>query len=77
MKPVQILVDEDLLAEFDGDEQVQASGRSKVLRGLVTNYLQERRERAVDAKYAAGYGDSCGVSDDLAGWDEEGEWPDK
>lgn len=75
MKPVQILMDEELLAGLDGDEEVRRSGRSKVLRGLVAAYLESRREARLDAQYRQGYGDAVRVSEELDGWDEEGSWP--
>jgi metal-responsive CopG/Arc/MetJ family transcriptional regulator len=75
MKPVQILMDEELLAGLDGDEEVRRSGRSKVLRGLVAAYLESRREARLDAQYRQGYGDALRVSEELDGWDEEGSWP--
>ena len=75
MKPVQILMDEELLAGLDEDEEVRRSGRSKVLRGLVAAYLESRREARVDAQYRQGYGDALRVSEELDGWDEEGSWP--
>ena len=77
MKPVQVLFDEDLLAALDTDSDVIERGRSKVLRGLVANYLEERRRAIVDAQYAAGYGVEARVSEEFADWDEEGEWPDE
>ncbi len=77
MKPVQVLFDDELLAELDTDAEVQQRGRSKVLRELAANYLKQRRRVALDARYAAGYGGESLVQDDLAGWDEEGEWPDE
>jgi len=75
MKPVQILIDEELLAGLDEDEEVRRSGRSKVLRGLVSAYLESRREARLDAQYREGYGDDLRVSEELEGWDEEGSWP--
>ena len=75
MKPVQILMDEELLAGLDEDEEVRRSGRSKVLRGLVSAYLESRREALLDAQYRKGYGDDLRVSEELEGWDEEGSWP--
>ncbi len=75
MKPVQILMDEELLAGLDGDEEVRRSGRSKVLRGLVAAYLESRREARLDAQYRQGYGDALRVSEELDDWDEEGSWP--
>jgi metal-responsive CopG/Arc/MetJ family transcriptional regulator len=77
MKPVQVLFDDELLAELDADEEVRARGRSKVLRQLAAAYLERRRESRLDAAYAAGYGGAARVGDELAGWDEEGEWPDE
>lgn len=77
MKPVQVLFDDELLAELDADDEVQARGRSQVLRQLVAGYLRRRREAALDAQYAAGYGAPERVSDELTGWDEEGEWPEE
>jgi metal-responsive CopG/Arc/MetJ family transcriptional regulator len=77
MKPVQILIDEELLAGLDQDEEVRRGGRSKVLRGLIAAYLDSRREARLDLQYRRGYGDSLGVSEELDGWDEEGSWPEK
>jgi len=75
MKPVQILIDEELLAGLDEDEEVRRSGRSKVLRGLVAAYLESRREARLDAQYQQGYSNNLRVSDELDGWAEEGSWP--
>lgn len=76
MKPVQVLFDDDLLAELDTDADVRKRGRSKILRELVAGYLKQRRQAMVDSQYAAGYGGEAQLHDDLAGWDEEGERPD-
>lgn len=76
MKPVQVLFDEDLLADLDADEQVQSVGRSKVLRELAASYLRRRREAALDARYVAGYGGDSRVSEELEGLAGEGVWPD-
>lgn len=77
MKPIQILMDEELLAGLDEDEAVQRSGRSKVLRELVSAYLESRRDARLDAQYQQGYGNTLRVSEELAGWDEEGSWPEE
>jgi metal-responsive CopG/Arc/MetJ family transcriptional regulator len=76
MKPVQLLFDEELLAELDSDERVQRVGRSEVLRELAASYLRKRRETALDARYIEGYGGDSRVSEELQGWVEEGVWPD-
>jgi metal-responsive CopG/Arc/MetJ family transcriptional regulator len=75
MKQVQILMDEELLAGLDEDEEVRRAGRSKVLRRLVAEYLQSRREARLDAQYRDGYGDTLRVSEELDGWETEGSWP--
>ena len=76
MKPIQVLFDEDLLAELDSDEEVQRVGRSRVLRQLADSYLRQRREAALDARYVEGYGGDSRVGEELEGWAEEGVWPD-
>jgi len=76
MKHVQMLFDEELLEELDSDERVRMQGRSKVLRGLVSSYLEQRRRAKIDMQYVAGYGGDLQVSEELDGWDEEGEWPE-
>ncbi len=75
MKRMKILMDEELLARLDDDEEVRRSGRSKVLRGLVSAYLESRRDERLDAQYQQGYGNDLRVSEEFAGWDEEGSWP--
>jgi metal-responsive CopG/Arc/MetJ family transcriptional regulator len=77
MKPVQILIDEELLEALDADSEVQKLGRSRVIRELAAQYLRRRRRLEVDASYARGYGDGVQVAEDLSGWDEEGVWPDE
>lgn len=77
MKPVQVLIDEDLLADLDADEKVRSEGRSKVMRRLIASYLESRREARLDAQYAQGYGDQPRVSEELEGWAEEGSWPEE
>jgi metal-responsive CopG/Arc/MetJ family transcriptional regulator len=77
MKPVQILIDEELLAGLDADEEVRRGGRSKVLRGLIAAYLESRREARLDLQYRQGYGDNLQVSEELEGWEGEGSWPEE
>jgi len=77
MKPVQVLFDDDLLGELDADAEVKKLGRSKVLRALAAEYLEQRRQAALDAQYAAGYGGDFRVSEELEGWGGEGAWPDE
>jgi hypothetical protein len=77
MKPVQVLFDDELLADLDADDEVRRLGRSRVLRDLAAEYLGQRRRAALDAQYAAGYGGDSRVNEELEGWDEEGTWPEE
>ena len=70
-------MDDELLAGLDADEEVRRSGRSKVLHGLVSAYLESRMEARLDAQYRKGYGDDLRVSEELEGWDDEGSWSGK
>ena len=73
MKLIKVLIDEMQLAELDSDDEVMKHGRSRLLRNLVSSYLSDRRRAIVDAEYASGYGGDFKASDELGGWDEEGE----
>ncbi len=55
MKAVQVMFDETLLSQLDAELEVKKKGRSAVLRGLVAEYLERRRESAIDARYRKGY----------------------
>ena len=76
MKAIQIMFDEDLLAEFDETSEVREKGRSAVLRQITSDFVRQRREQEIDAQYERAY---AGVKDplgkDFEGWDEEGVWP--
>jgi metal-responsive CopG/Arc/MetJ family transcriptional regulator len=76
MKAIQIMFDEDLLAELDETSEVREQGRSAVLRQLASDFLRQRREQEIDAQYERAY---AGVEDplgkDFEGWENEGVWP--
>jgi metal-responsive CopG/Arc/MetJ family transcriptional regulator len=75
MKAIQVSFDEHLLRRLDADEEVRRDGRSAVLRRAAELYLARRRERRIAAAYRAAYG-SSGADSELAGWEDEGAWPD-
>lgn len=76
MKAVQVMFDDELLAELDRTEDVQKKGRSAVLRQLTSEYLVRHRAQEIDAQYERAY---AGVAEPLGeefdGWEDEGEWP--
>jgi metal-responsive CopG/Arc/MetJ family transcriptional regulator len=45
MKAIQVMLAEELLARLDASEEVQAEGRSAVLRRAAAEYLDRRRKR--------------------------------
>ena len=75
MKPVQLLIDEPLLAELDADEEVRRDGRSAVLRRAIREYLKRRRRQAIARQYREAYADGKGLGDEFEGWEKQGEWP--
>ena len=75
VKPLQITMDEELLARLDADEEVQRDGRSAVIRRAVSQYLKARRRKRIAESYRRGYAD--GVGEELAEWVGEGAWPDE
>lgn len=76
MKPIQVMFDEDLLAELDQTEEVHESGRSAVLRRLTSDFLRRRRRLRIDAQYERAYaGVTSPLGEDFEGWEEEGVWP--
>ena len=77
MKPIQVMFDETLLHDLDAEQEVQKKGRSAVLRRLVADYLEHRREAAIDAEYRQGYAGGEGLGEELEGWEDEAAWPDE
>jgi metal-responsive CopG/Arc/MetJ family transcriptional regulator len=75
MKPVQVLIDEPLLAELDADEEVRRDGRSAVLRRAIRDYLKRRRRRAIARPYREAYANGNGLGDEFEGWEKQGHWP--
>jgi hypothetical protein len=75
MKPVQIMMDPTLLEELDATAEVQAEGRSAVLRRAVSEYLGRRRATEIRERYRQAYGDDDALASDLEGWTVEGAWP--
>ncbi len=75
MKPIQVMFDEELLAELDDDLVVREEGRSAVLRRVAADYLEQRRRDAISRGYQSAYGSPGCADDDLEGWEDEGTWP--
>ena len=77
MKPIQILIDEPLLAQLDAHEDTRTLGRSAVLRRAAAEYLRRHRARATAEAYRRAYGKDGGRDEELRGWPDQGAWPDR
>jgi len=75
MKPIQITLDERLLARLDADSEVRRHGRSAVLRRAAEEYLHRRRKQTIASQYAKAYGAEPGLGAEFSGWEDEGSWP--
>jgi metal-responsive CopG/Arc/MetJ family transcriptional regulator len=75
MKPIQVMFDEQLLAQLDATEEVKRRGRSAVLRRAVEDYLRRRRRWTITERYRQAYGPDGGLGEEYSGWEEQGEWP--
>lgn len=77
-KPVQISLDERLLAQIDRDAETRKRGRSAFIRSAVALYLEAKRRRSVDDAIRRAYDGKAGellseVEDLIAGQ----AWPEK
>jgi metal-responsive CopG/Arc/MetJ family transcriptional regulator len=77
MKPVQIMLDEELLRRLDTTPEVEREGRSAVVRRAVAEYLARRRRQEVRESYRRAYGAGEGLGVEFEGWEDEGAWPDE
>jgi metal-responsive CopG/Arc/MetJ family transcriptional regulator len=77
MKPIQVMIDERLLAELDAHDDTRALGRSAVLRRAAAEYLRRHRARATAEAYRRAYGKGNAIGDEFRGWPDEGTWPEE
>lgn len=68
------MFDETLLGRLDAEQEVKRLGRSAVLRRLVADYLERRREAAIDARYRKGYAHGEGLGPEFEGWEDDAAW---
>lgn len=77
MKPVQVMLDEDLLRRLAESEEVRERGRSEVVRRAVDAYLRRQEAERIARQYRRAYETRDALNEELAGWTGEGEWPDE
>lgn len=76
MKAIQFTIDEELLGALDQDAEVQRDGRSAVVRRAIAIYLQSRRDQDIRNQYRKAYTQPNGIDEELAGWPDQGAWPE-
>jgi metal-responsive CopG/Arc/MetJ family transcriptional regulator len=74
MKTIQVTFDDELLRRLDADKEVRRFGRSEVLRRAATEYLRRKRRASIATAYRNGY---ASTAEEFAGWEDEGEWPER
>ena len=77
MKPIQVMIDPELLTELDAMDEVRREGRSAVLRRAISEYLERRRRYQIREGYRKAYGAGGGLGGEYEGWEEQGSWPDE
>lgn len=71
------MFDERLLKMLDEDDEVRRDGRSAVLRRAAQAYLSAKRRREIGEAYRRGYAGGETLGEELAGWENEGVWPEQ
>ena len=76
-RPVQVTIDQDLLAAIDSDEEAKRCGRSAFVRAALRLYLEAKRRRSIDAHIRAAYGERAdAMVSEIEGLMEQQAWPD-
>lgn len=75
MKAVQIVIDEDLLAQTDRAARDLDLKRSALVRQALHAYLRQLRLQTLERRDRQGY-ESLPDGDDVATWEGVAAWPD-
>lgn len=76
MKPIGIMMDEELLATLDEGTEVKRDRRSAVLRRIVSDDLRRKQSHAIDDECRHGYGKSSRLGRGWEGWEGQGAGPE-
>ncbi len=69
-------MEEALLKQLDRRPEVRAQGRSGVIGEAVRVWLREQETQSIAARYRAGDRIEPKIEEELAGWTDEGVWPE-
>jgi metal-responsive CopG/Arc/MetJ family transcriptional regulator len=76
-RPVQISMDEDLLARIDADPEALRDGRSAFLRKAVSFYLAAKERRELDEAITTAYsGQADAMAAEIAEFMDAQGWPE-
>ena len=76
-RPVQVTIDDDLLAAVDADPEAKERGRSAFIRSALRLYLKAKGRRAIDAQIRAAYGEQAdSMVSEIEDLMEQQTWPD-
>jgi metal-responsive CopG/Arc/MetJ family transcriptional regulator len=76
MKPIQILMDERLLAAVDREAKRRRSDRSKLVRAALTAFLADSRRRTLEEQYRRAYRQAPQRTDEIEPWEHIQAWPE-
>ena len=75
-RPIQISMDEELLARIDADAEVSRHGRSAFLRAAASFYLAAKERRETEGRIAEAYrGQADEMIEEVAEFMDLQEWP--
>lgn len=76
MKPVQILMDEELLASLDRTARLSRSTRSRLIREAVQRHLAYLQRVLREEQHRRGYEQQPQNVEELAEWEAVQTWPE-
>jgi metal-responsive CopG/Arc/MetJ family transcriptional regulator len=77
MKPIQLLIGEELLRAADREAKRRRTNRSALVRAALTQYLAAARRQLLDEQYRRGYEKRPGRKDDIEAWEGIQSWPEE
>jgi metal-responsive CopG/Arc/MetJ family transcriptional regulator len=76
MRPIQILMDDELLREIDQVARRRKTDRSKLLRVAARGFLDALRRRELEARHRKGYTSEPTDDGELGLWEAAQAWPE-
>jgi len=75
MKTVQVVLEEDLLAQADRQARREKRNRSALVRAALGDYLRRCRLRTLEELERRAYQRIPQDGDEVAAWEAEAKWP--